>query len=411
MFHLFQRDGALIRGVPSFFLDTLSTHLLPASLPARFSLCPMPQTIILSLETPAYGGETIGRLPPDENGRRKAVFVPYALPGERVRVHLVEEKRGYARAELLEVLMPAPERIPPRCPHFTHCGGCHYQHIPYEAQLHLKTNLLREQLQRIGRIAEPPVQPIVPSPEPWRYRNHVQFHLTADGQLGFRAPRSEEVIPIQKCYLLHPTISEVWPHLEIEPLPGLERVALRVGDDDDLMLMLESHDPQPPEFSVDFPLSAMYLGPQGRNLLAGYPDQQISVLGRTFQVSAGAFFQVNVPVAGQMVTHVLEHLPLDTHTTALDLYCGVGLFSAFLAERVGRLIGVEENPWACEDFTVNLDAFDHVALYEAPVEMALPHLREAHPQVVVLDPPRSGVGRDTLKELLALQAEVIAYIS
>ncbi len=368
-------------------------------------------TPVLSLTTPAYGGETIGRLPPDENGRRKAVFVPYTLPGERVRVRLVEEKRGYARAELLEVLMPSPQRIAPRCPHFTRCGGCHYQHAPYEVQLELKTALLREQLQRIGGLDEPPVAPVVPSPAEWEYRNHAQFHLTPEGRLGFNAPRSDETIPIEECHLLHPAIAAVWPRLEIEPLPGLERVALRVGDEDDLMLMLESSDPRPPEFAVDFPLSAVYLSPQGRTLLAGYADQDISTAGRRFRVSAGAFFQVNVPVAERMIAYLLEHLPLDEGTTLLDLYCGVGLFSAFLAERVGRLIGVEENPWACEDFALNLDEFDHVELYESPVEITLPHLRDVHPDVVLLDPPRSGVGRRTLEALLALDADTIAYVS
>ncbi len=371
---------------------------------------PTKATNELTLATPAYGGETIGRLPPDENGRRKAVFVPYTLPGERVRVRLTEEKRGYARAELLAVLEASPERIAPRCPHYTVCGGCHYQHAPYETQLRLKESILRDQLTRLGGLETPPVRPIVPSPHPWEYRNHVQFHLTPQGELGFKAARSEEIVPIRECPLLHPALAEVWPNLEIEPLPGLERIALRVGDGDDLMLVLESADPQPPEFAVDFSISAMHIGPEGRTLLAGYPDQEITVLKRTFRVSAGAFFQVNVPVAERMVAHLLDLLP-ENAFTILDLYSGVGLFSAFLAPRAARLIAVEENPWACEDFALNLDEYDHVELYEAPVEMALPALQDTRPDVVLLDPPRAGVGRRTLEQILALKAETIAYVS
>ncbi|GAB4521753.1 MAG: class I SAM-dependent RNA methyltransferase [Anaerolineales bacterium] len=367
--------------------------------------------IHLTLETPAYGGETIGRLPPDENGRRKAVFVPYALPGERVSVRLTDEKRGYARAELLEVLTPAEGRIPPRCPHFMQCGGCHYQHAAYDLQLRIKTDILRDQLQRLAGIANPLVHPAVPAPQIWLYRNHAQFHSAPDGRLGFKAALSDTVIPISECALLHPAIAEVWPRLDIEPLPGLERIGLRVADDDDLLLSLESSDPEAPEFSVDFPLSAVHISPETRTLLAGYPDQHFTVHGKTLRASAGAFFQVNLPVAEAMIAHLLEHLPLRAGDTVLDLYCGVGLFSVFLAPHVGRLIAVEENPWACEDFAVNLDDFDHVELYEAPAEVALPHLVDAHPQVIITDPPRTGMGRSTLKSLLALKADLIAYIS
>ena len=141
--------------------------------------------IDLQLERFAYGGDAIGR---DETGR--AVFVPFALPGERVRARIVEEKRGFARAELLEVLTASPERIEPKCRHFptpspvpgptadaailgdglvgaSGCGGCHYQHLTYEAQLRAKREILRDQLQRIGRIEDPPVREAVPSPAEW----------------------------------------------------------------------------------------------------------------------------------------------------------------------------------------------------------------------------------------------------
>ena len=136
-----------------------------------------------------YGGDALGRLP---DGR--AVFVPYALPGERARIRLVEEKRGFARAELVEILRPSPERIPPRCVHFGTCGGCHYQNLPYEKQLAAKTDILREQLERIAGVS-PNLLPIVPSPQPWHYRNAVQFSLTPEGQLGYQRPARTMLYP------------------------------------------------------------------------------------------------------------------------------------------------------------------------------------------------------------------------
>ena len=136
---------------------------------------PSPETIELTLTTLTYGGEAMGR----HNG--KAVFVPFALPGETIRARIVEDRKNFARAELLEVLVASPERITPKCPHFfipgrgAACGGCHYQHLPYSAQLRAKTAILRDQLERIGKIANPPVREIIAAPAEWNYRNHVQF--------------------------------------------------------------------------------------------------------------------------------------------------------------------------------------------------------------------------------------------
>ena len=363
-------------------------------------------TYDIQLTALTYGGDAIGRLP---DGR--AVFVPFALPGERVRVRLVEEKRGHARAELLEVLEPAAGRIPPRCAHFTACGGCHYQHMDYPAQLAAKTAILKEQLERIGGLADIPIREAVASPQPWNYRNHVQFHLTLDGKLGYQAPRSSTVIPIRECHLPEAPLNALWPQLEVEALPGLERVGLRLGAGEELMLVLESSQPGAPEFTVEeVALSAVQLGPGGALVLAGSEAIVVEVLGRPFRVSAASFFQVNTAQAAAMVEHLLQALPLEPGMTVLDVYCGVGLFSAFLAPRVQRLVGIELSPEACEDFAVNLDAFENVELYEAPAEQVLAGV-DFHPDVIVVDPPRAGLGQATLDGLLRQEASHLAYIS
>jgi 23S rRNA (uracil1939-C5)-methyltransferase len=360
----------------------------------------------ISLAALAYGGEAIGRLP---DGR--AVFVSFALPGERVRIRLVEEKRGYARAELLEVLEAAPQRVFPRCPHFTVCGGCHYQHVPYPLQLEAKASILREQLERIGGLVNVQVENTVPSPHPWNYRNHIQFHLTLEGKLGFLSHDSRSVIPITECHLPEEAIGEIWPLLEVEPLPGLERVGLRAGADGDTMLVIESSSSDAPEFSVEeLPVSAVHLSPQGSLLLAGSAWLEMDVLGRALRVSAASFFQVNTPMAEEMIRHLINHLEVNQHMTCLEMYCGVGLFSAFLAPRVGRLVGIESSPSACEDFVENLDEFENVELYEASTEAVLPSI-DFRPDLILVDPPRSGLGRPVLKEILRLQAPVLAYIS
>jgi 23S rRNA (uracil1939-C5)-methyltransferase len=364
------------------------------------------ETLDLVPSTFTYGGEVMGRLP---DGR--AVFVPFAIPGETVRLRLVEEKRGFARAELLEVLQPAPERITPRCRHFGVCGGCHYQHLPYPEQLAAKTAILRDQLERIGKIPQPPLQPAVPCPLPYAYRNHVQFHLTHSGQLGYHKQACAEVFAIQECHLPAEPLAALWPQVEIEPVPGLERLSLRLGAGDDLLLALEGADPKAPEFGVEeLPLSAVYLSPAGLQILAGSDYLMMEVLDRPFRVSAESFFQVNTHMAEALVTHLLAQLPAGPDLVICDVYAGVGLFSAFLAPRCARLVAIEAAPSACRDFVVNLDEFDNVELYQAPAEDVLGELH-LQPQVVVVDPPRAGLDRQALEALLALRPGLLAYVS
>jgi 23S rRNA (uracil1939-C5)-methyltransferase len=366
----------------------------------------MSDSFEIRLSSLVYGGDALGRLP---DGR--AVFVPYALHGELVRVRPVEEKRGHMRAELVEVLDPAPCRAVPRCPHYTICGGCHYQHLDYPAQLVAKTGILSEQLRRIGGLTTVPIHPAVASPQPWNYRNQVQFHLTPEGKLGFQRAGSERVVPILECHLPEAAINQVWPQIDLEPLPGLERISLRAGSDGELLLALESSDPQPLEFSVEeLPVSAVHLGPGGTLVLAGSESIWLEVLGRSFRVSAASFFQVNTPQADAMVRHVLQLVGSEPLNTVLDVYCGVGLFSAFLAPLARRLVGIELAPSACEDFAVNLDEFDHVELYEAEAEAVLSSVA-FQPDLILVDPPRAGLDRAALDGLLAQKAPRLIYIS
>jgi 23S rRNA (uracil1939-C5)-methyltransferase len=364
------------------------------------------QEFILTPTALVYGGEALGRLPDG-----KAVFAPFILPGETGRLRVREEKRGHIKADVIEILEPSPQRVPARCPHFTQCGGCHYQHMPYEMQLVAKAEILRDQLQRLGGLEEVPLQPIIPSPAAFNYRNHIQFHLDSQGKLGFQAAHTNQVIPIAACHLPVLALNEIWPQLDIEPLPGLERVSLRLGMDEEIQLILESRDPELFEFSVEeLPLSAVHLSPAGAVVLAGSESVSMVILGRSFQVSAESFFQVNTRMAEAMMQHILEILPLEPSQTLLDLFCGVGLFSAFLAPRVKKLVGIEVSSAACRDFAVNLDEFDNVELYEAPVAQVLPRVN-FNPDGILVDPPRSGLDRPTMDGLLAQGASRLTYVS
>lgn len=369
----------------------------------------MTTTFDIQLEKLTYGGEAMGRLPDN-----RAVFVPFGLPGERVRVRLTEEKKNFARGEIVELLEPSPERIEAKCKHFGACGGCHYQHLPYERQVQAKRSILIDQLQRIGKIENPPVQPMVACPQPWNYRNHVQFHLTEEGQLGYVSPLPQGegigVREITECHLPEPALNALWTQLDFEPQTGIERVSLRLGVDGERMLILESDSPEPPDLAIEADVSVVHLYEDNAVVMAGNDHLFLRVLGRDFKVSAASFFQVNTVMAGKMVEHLIAKLPITNHLTILDVYCGVGLFSAFLAPRCRRLIGIEASESACEDFAVNLDEFGNVELYEDEAEAVIPHL-EAQPDIVLVDPPRAGLDKAVVDGILKLSPRLVAYVS
>ncbi len=366
----------------------------------------MTSTFDVRIESLAYGGDALGRLP---DGR--VVFVPFAIPGELVRLRVVEDKPHHATAALVDVLEPSPERVIPRCPHFTTCGGCHYQHMNYPAQLKAKADILNEQLERIGGLRGTPEVELHASPEPWYYRNTIQFHLTREGKLGFQKIHSNQPIAIRECHLPQEAINWLWPQIEVEPIPSLERVSLKMGLDEELMLILESSDPQAMDFSIEnLTVSVVQVGDYDSILIAGSNYIVMEVLGRHFKVSASSFFQVNNRQAQAMVKHLIDRLPLTSEMTVVDAYCGVGLFSAFVAPKARRLVGIELSPSACEDFSTNLDEFERVELYEAPVEDVLGSV-DFDADIIILDPPRAGLGSKTVEGILTQGAAHLAYVS
>ena len=367
--------------------------------------------LTVKLDKLTYGGDALGRVPDPLSGTGgRAVFVPFALPGETVSVHVVEQKPGHLRAELVEVLEPSPQRILPKCKHYGVCGGCTYQHLSYPDQLQAKTDILHDQLRRIGKIADPPVQSMVASPRQWNYRNHVQFHLTQAGKLGYVEANGRYVLPISECHLPETPLNSLWPTLEFDPGLQLERVSLRVGLEEETMLVLRSRNPEPPELELEAAISVVHLMADDMVVMAGEDHMTMAVRDRLFRLSAASFFQVNTAMAGKMVEHLLENLPVSPATTLLDVYCGVGLFSAFFAGKVGRLIGVEVSGSACEDFAANLDEFDNVELYEAPAEAVLPSL-DVIPDIVIVDPPRAGLDKTVLDAIVVQGPTHIAYVS
>jgi 23S rRNA (uracil1939-C5)-methyltransferase len=366
----------------------------------------MPQTLDLELTAMAHGGSALGR----HEGR--VIFVPYAIPGEEVRVELVEVHQRWARARLLEILRPSPHRVQPPCPYFGQdkCGGCQWQHIDYEEQLRLKAEVMTDQLLRIGGL-EVAVEEPIGAEEPWSYLNQVQFYVTDDGHLGFLTVDSRNVIPVEECYIIEPLLDDLWLALDMY-WPQLYRLSLRCGaTTGELMAVFELDHYEDFDIEVDFPVSCVLLLADGETaVLMGEPYYREEVAGRAYRISAGSFFQANSGGAEALVSLVREFLSPAGDETLLDLYAGVGLFGLALAGEVGRVIAVEEEPGAAADLEFNARELSNVDLRQGDVQEQLAGIQDSV-QLLVLDPPRAGAGQGVLEEMVRLAPGRIAYVS
>ncbi len=362
----------------------------------------------LELTQMAHGGSALGR----HQGR--TIFVPYAIPGERITARIVQDKGRFARAQGVSLLEPSASRVTPRCPHFGpgRCGGCHWQHIDYPAQLEFKRQVVIDQMERLGSFHDLTVHPTVASPDPWQYRSHTTFHPTGDRRLGFVATDDEHVIPVEECHIIRPELLDLFYSLDLREIDNLDRVRLQVGTDGaERLVVLSTTDDGLPEIESDLPVSISFLSSDNAPMaLIGASAVHYTIKERTFRVTAGSFFQVNLPQAEILVDLMLNRLDVQAGDAVLDLYAGVGLFTAFLAARAARVTAVESYPPAVSDADANLADFDNVDLIEGAVEDALPEQAGPYAAAVV-DPPRTGLEPAALDALAALSPRQIVYVS
>lgn len=332
-----------------------------------------------------YGGSGLARI----DGR--VVLAPFVMPGEKVRIDAGEG----VNAHLLEVLDPAPERIAPLCPIFARCGGCHYQHAPYEFQLARKAEILREQLRRVGKIDYTGDIGVVSGPE-YGYRNRVQVHIE-NRQLGYLAARSHDLVPLTgDCPIASPRINQALAamraRLNDARFPRfLRSLELFTNETDVQVNVVESAQPLRKDF-FEWCESVAALE---------YP----TALG-TFRVSPRSFFQVNRFLIEKLVETAIAGAAGDS---ALDLYAGAGLFAAPLARRFASVTAVEGGSSAARDLEHNT-AGASVHAEHSRVETFLADLKSA-PDFVLADPPRTGLGKETVAHLNRLAPKQITIVS
>jgi tRNA/tmRNA/rRNA uracil-C5-methylase (TrmA/RlmC/RlmD family) len=343
------------------------------------------RTLDVEVGPVAHGGHCVAR----HDGR--VLFVRHALPGERVRVVVTDGHDGsaYWRADAVEVVEPSPDRVEPPCPWAGpgRCGGCDWQHASLPAQRALKAAVVNEQLGRLaGLDLSVEVEEVPGDAQGLGWRTRVQFAVDDDGTPGLRRHRSHEVVPVDRCRIAHPLVEEAdvtgrrWPgHASVE-------VAVSPSTGERLVL------------------------PDGRGR-----ESLTEVVGeRAFRVTGGGFWQVHPGAAATLLAAVLDGLGPQPGESALDLYCGVGLFAAELAARVGptgRVTAVETDRVAVEDARHNLAGLAGVRIERGRVDHVLRRLRLGRADLVVLDPPRSGAGRAVVDLLSRVRARRIAYVA
>ncbi|MHB1130933.1 MAG: 23S rRNA (uracil(1939)-C(5))-methyltransferase RlmD [Chloroflexota bacterium] len=339
----------------------------------------------LTLESYAHGGEAIAR----PGG--KVVFVDGGIPGEEVVARVYQSKADFARARVVEVLTPSPDRVAPPCRYFGDCGGCQFQHVTYARQLALKEGVVREQLRRLGGLPDAPVRPVLGMAEPWTYRNHARFSALRDGHLGFTRHASRALVEIEYCHLMHPAINGALARLQGH-CRRMFNVSVRYGTYTGELLVA----PFVPEAKDVLP--------------TGQKEFHEALLGRTFRVSAAAFFQVNTTQAEVMMGLVREGLDLHGGETVVDAYCGVGTFGVLLADVAGRVVGIEDSVAALADASHNATGLANVELIQGATEQVLPAL-PGPVDGVVIDPPRAGCRPEVLEALIARRPRRIVYVS
>ena len=380
-----------------------------------------------------------------------AFFIKDTVIGDEVEAKIMKMKKTYGYARMTKLLVPSPDRIEARCPVARQCGGCQIQSMSYPAQLRFKENKVRNNLMRIGKFENPPMEPIIGMDTPFRYRNKAQFPIgySRDGRriAGFYAGRTHAIIECKDCLLgarVNQEILEtVLSHMEqfqIEPYEEqtgkglLRHVMTRVGHSTgEIMVCLVVNGTKLPHeealiaaltgipgmasvtLNTNTEKTNVIMGRKQR-LLWGRPYIEDTIGAVRFRISPLSFFQVNPLQTEKLYGKALEYAGLTGEETVWDLYCGIGTISLFLAQRAKKVCGVEIVPAAIEDARKNaaLNGFTNAEFFVGKAEEVLPEKYKTEgitADVIVVDPPRKGCEESVLTTMIQMQPKRIVYVS
>ncbi|WP_035288034.1 23S rRNA (uracil(1939)-C(5))-methyltransferase RlmD [Brevibacillus massiliensis] len=402
------------------------------------------QQVTLTIKSLGINGEGIGYY------KKKIVFVPAALPGEVVNAEITSVQERYATARLVKLKERSPDRVQPPCPLYEACGGCSLQHLDYQAQLASKQSLVVEALQKYAKLTDPPVRPTIGMTDPWKYRNKAQFQVGRQGGklvAGLYKSGSHELVDLEGCLIQHPSTNEITekakqiidalgiPSYDERKRTGVirtivSRVAFATGETQltlvtatdeiphlrELILELRYHLPSLVSIvqNVNPKKTSVVFG-ETTKVLWGKPSIAESLGDLSFDLSARAFFQLNPEQTTKLYNEVKAAAGLGGEEYVLDLYCGTGTISLWLAPFAREVRGIEIIPEAVEDARQNAknNGITNAHFYTGRAEVIMPKRAKQglKPDVVVVDPPRTGLDPALINSLLDVRPERIVYVS
>lgn len=330
-------------------------------------------TKILTVQKPAYGGYGLCF----DDG--KATFVPYAYPGEKVKVRIVNEKKDFSFAEIDEILEKSPDRITPECENFESCGGCNYLSVDYNTEVNMKKEILKDSLTRTAGLRDDTISINTICDKRFNYRSHATVKAS-NGSSGFYARESNRLVPFpeQGCKLL------------AEPLQN----------------MIKSYHPKKKEYRSAMNIEGNVFVSEGKSLIISEREDDI-----TYERDINLFFQANRFLRKSMLSLVREYASIDSSKTFLDIGCGVGFFSLFLANHAMNGKGVDRDrdsiKWARSNAVLNgIDNIEFSCVAASDI-----HPQQHHSELLILDPPRAGLDKKARKTIISMNPETIVYVS
>jgi 23S rRNA (uracil1939-C5)-methyltransferase len=383
----------------------------------------MMKKVQVPIESVAFKGYGVARI------HGKVVFVPYTVTGDKAWIEVVEEKKEYSMGRLIQIAEPSPWREDSPCPYFGSCGGCQWQHIDYSAQGELKKEILRDILQRLGKLKEIPSIRIILSPKPYDYRTRIQLKVKGKA-IGYYQERSHKIVEINRCPVSHPLINQIIQELqeEIAALLRMEEIEINVSPEEGRgVILFHPHvcDRRTDHFMKKFlqshpVLRGIALSRKGGFYFFGDPALNFTISFRQegekrnlkLRISPGSFFQVHSEQNQALIQTVLQFSGVNKGDRVVDLYAGVGNLTLPLATRAREVLGIEENRMAVEDarFNAERNGITNCEFIQGRVEDVLKHWKREKPDLVVLDPPRTGC-KTVLNQVAKLKPKKIIYVS
>ena len=379
------------------------------------------------------------------------LFVKDALIGDVIQAKIIKLKKNYGYGRLMEILTPSPSRVEARCPQARACGGCQIQPLAYEKQLEYKENKVKELLERVGKVQDYVMEPIIGMKEPWYYRNKAQFPVgkTKEGEIvtGFYAGRTHSIIPVEECFIQHSLNQElmaivrqwmqaydVQPYNEASHTGLVRHIFTRIGKyTGEVMVCLVINGKKIPKeaelveclkkvpgmtsicLNINREKTNVILGSTVK-CLWGQPYITDKIGDIAYRISPLSFFQVNPIQTQKLYSTALEYAGLTGNETVWDLYCGIGTISLFLAKSAKKVYGVEIVPEAIADAKENaqLNGIENAEFFVGKAEEVLPEQYEkngVYADVIVVDPPRKGCDEKLLQCMVQMAPKRIVYVS